>query len=173
MAARTKQLAKDPLDEMNKPKSAEREAYEGQKEREDREALERFYLATGQVKPEQGAQRALAHLADKIQRMTPTATFEPVEVPLTLAGRKAVLRFAPSPSKPDKRYVELSVSSESELSTSSQWLESGSNADLIEYLRRPDVVADTPATADELVQSLSRNRPSASRSSRSRIKPQG
>ena len=52
MAARTKQLAKDPLDEMNKPKSAEREAYEGQEEREDREALERFYLAIGQVKPE-------------------------------------------------------------------------------------------------------------------------
>ena len=94
--------------------------------------------------------------------MTPTATFEPVEVPLTLAGRKAVLRFAPSPSKPDKRYVELSVSSESEFSTSSQWLESGSNADLIEYLRRPDVVADTPATADELVQSYQSGWPAES-----------
>lgn len=159
MAARSRQLAKNLLDEMDKPKSAEREAYEAQKEREDREALERFYIATGQVKPEQVAQRALAELADKIERLAPAdATFEAVEVPLTLSGRKAVLRFAPSPSKPDKRYVELSVSSESGLSTSSQWLDSGTNADLITYLRRPDVVADTLATADELAQSLSRNR---------------
>ncbi len=159
MAARSRQIAKDLLDELGKPRSAEREAYEAQKEREDREALERFYIATGQVKPEQVAQRALVELADMIERMAPTgATFEPLEVPVTLGGRKAVLRFAPSPSKPDKRYVELSVSSESGLSTSSQWLDSGSSTDLIAYLRRPEVVADTLATAEELAQSLIRNR---------------
>ena len=55
MAARSRQLAKDLLDEMDKPKSPKCEAYEAQKERADREALERFYIATGQIKPEQVA----------------------------------------------------------------------------------------------------------------------
>jgi hypothetical protein len=158
MAARSRQLAKDLLDEMDKPKSPKCEAYEAQKERADREALERFYIATGQIKPEQVAQRALTELAEKIERMAPTSAFEPVEVPVTLVGRKDVLRFAPSPSKPDKRYVELSISSESGLSTSSQWLESGTNEELVAYLRRPEVIAETIATAAELAQSLSRNR---------------
>ncbi len=158
MAARSRQLAKDLLDEMDKPKSPKCEAYEAQKERADREALERFYIATGQITPEQVAQRALAELADTIERMAPTSAFEPVEVPVTLVGRKDVLRFAPSPSKPDKRYVELSISSESGLSTSSQWLESGTNEELVAYLRRPEVIAETIATAAELAQSLSRNR---------------
>ncbi len=159
IAARSRQVAKDLLDEMDKPKSPEREAYEAQKGREDAEALERFYIATGQVKPQQVTQRALVELADRIERAAPTsADFEPIEITLTLVGRKAVIRFSPSPSKPDKRYVELSVSSESGLSTSSQWLDSGSNDDLIAYLRKPEVVADTLVTAEELVQSLSRNR---------------
>ena len=93
-------------------------------------------------------------MADTIERLAPEAAFEPVEISVTLAGRKGVLRFAPSPSKPDKRYVELSISSESGLSTSSQWLESGTNEDLVAYLRKPEVVADTIATAEELVESL-------------------
>ena len=46
--ARSKQLAKDLLDALDKPISPEREVYDAQKEREDREALERFYRATGQ-----------------------------------------------------------------------------------------------------------------------------
>jgi hypothetical protein len=153
-----KQLAKDLLDELDKPTSPEREAYEAQKEREDREALERFYIATGQVAPDQILGRALAELADKIERMNPPGPFEAVELPFTIKGRKAVLRFAPSPTKPEKRYVELSIQSESGLSTSSQWLENGSNADLVTYLRKPEVIADTLSTVDELVESLSRNR---------------
>jgi hypothetical protein len=158
MAARSKQLAKDLLEQMDEPQSKERAEYEAQKEREDREALERFYVATGQVKPEQIMQRALVELADKIERMNPPGEFEPVEVPLTLGGRKAVLRFAPSPSKPDKRYVELSIASESGLSTSSQWLDSGTNAELVAYLRKPEVIADTLATSEELAQSLASHR---------------
>jgi hypothetical protein len=158
MAARSKQLAKDLLEQMDEPQSKERAEYEAQKEREDHEALERFYVATGQVKPEQVMQRALVELADKIERMNPRGEFEPVEVPLTLGGRKAILRFAPSPSKPDKRYVELSIASESGLSTSSQWLDSGTNAELVAYLRKPEVIADTLATSEELAQSLASHR---------------
>src|SRR5512138_2189686 len=118
MAARSRQLAKDSLDEMDKPKSPEREAAEAQKEREDREALERFYIATGQLTPEKVCLRALHELADAIERIDPKSTFEPIEIPVTMANRRGVLRFAPSPSKADKRYVELSISSESGLSTS-------------------------------------------------------
>ncbi len=109
---------------------------------------------------EQAIGRALSELADRIERMGPVARFDSVDVGLTLAGRRrAILRFAPSPSQPQsKRYVELRVFTESGLSTSSQWLESGSNAELVAYLRRPDVVAETATTARELMESLRRNR---------------
>jgi hypothetical protein len=158
MAARSRQFAQELLHEMDTPKTPEREVYEAQKAREDREGLEQFYIATGQITPEQVAQRALAELAAQIERMAPTSAFEPVEVLVTLAGRQGVLRFAPSPSQPDKRYVELSLASESGLSTSSQWLASGTNEELVAALRRPEVIAETLATAVELAQSLSRNR---------------
>ena len=158
MAARSKQLAKDLLDEMDKPKNDEREAYEAQKECEIREALERFYGRTGQVKPDL-PQQAIAELAHRIEQMPPgVMTFEDIEVPLTIAGRKEVLRFAPSPSNPGRRFIELTVWSQSGLSTSSQWLESGSSDDLIAHLRRPEMVADIRSTADGLIQSLNRNR---------------
>jgi hypothetical protein len=159
MAARTKQLAKDLLDQLDEPESKERAEYQAQKEREDREALEKFYIATGQVKPEQVMQRALVELADQIERLNPPdGDFEAVEVPFTLHDRKAILRFGPSPSSPDKRYVELSIASESGLSTSSQWLEKATNAELVAYLRKPEVIADTIATSEELAQSLASHR---------------
>ena len=94
------QAGDDPSPFADKPQSKERQEYETQKERE---ALERFHIATGQGKPEQVMQRALVELADKIERMNPPGDFEPVEIPLTLGGRKGMLRFAPSPSKPGKR----------------------------------------------------------------------
>lgn len=157
---RSKQLAKDLLDELDKPISPEREAQLAEKERADREALEKFYIATGQIKPEQVMQRALAELADKIERMNAPVSgpFEQLELPIELKGRKGTLRFAPSPRKPENRYVELSIYSESGLSTSSQWLEQGTAEALVAYLRKPEVVADTLTTADELMESLSRNR---------------
>ena len=109
--------------------------------------------------PEQVFGRLLAEMADTIERINPPdGPFEPVELPLTIKGRRAVLRFAPSPNKADRRHVELSINSESGLSTSSQLLDNGTNADLVAYLRRPDVVADTIATAEEGIMSLTRNR---------------
>lgn len=154
---RAKQLAKDILDELDKPTSPERLAQQAQKEREDREALERFYIATGQIKPEQVMQRALAELADKIERMTAPAT-DLFELPIEIKGRKGTLRFAPSPTKPEHRHVEISIYSDSGLSTSSQVLESGTREALVVYLRRPEVITDTLHTVDELKESLGRNR---------------
>ncbi len=160
MAAPTKDLAKEILDELDKPTSPEREAQQAEKERRDREALEKFYIDTGQVKPEQVMQRALAALADQIERMNPPATgpFDTFELPIEVKGRKGTLRFAASPRKAENRYVELSVYSESGQSTSSQWLEQGTAEALVSYLRKPEVVVDTLTTVDELMISLSRNR---------------
>jgi hypothetical protein len=156
----TKQLAKDILDELDKPTSPEREAQLAEKERADREALEKFYIATGQIKPEQVMQRALVELADKIERMKAPVSgpFDMLELPIEIKGRKGTLRFAASPRKAENRYVELSIYSESGLSTSSQWLEQGTAEALVAYLRKPEVVADTLTTVDELMLSLSRNR---------------
>jgi len=157
MAERSKQLAKDLLEELDKPMSAEREAYEAQKEREDRESLERFYVQTGQKEPTMAAQ-AIAELIRRIEALPSyLLTFEEIEVPFTLVRRKAVLRFAPSLSKPGKRYVELTVWSPSGLSHSSQWLKSGSSEALIAHLRRPEMWGDIYNTAEELMQSLERD----------------
>ncbi|MEO8701017.1 MAG: hypothetical protein ABI867_13295 [Kofleriaceae bacterium] len=48
LASRSKQLAKDILDELDRPIDPDRVAFEAEKDREDREALERFYVSTGQ-----------------------------------------------------------------------------------------------------------------------------
>jgi hypothetical protein len=113
-----------------------------------------------EFEPEQVMQRALTELADAIERMTVplTGPFEPLELPIEIKGRKGTLRFAPSPRKPENRYIEISIYSESGLSTSSQWLEQGTVDRLVAYLRKPEVVDDTLSTADELMLSLSRNR---------------
>ena len=126
MAARSEQLAGDLADELDKPKSDEREACEARKESEDREALERFYARTGQINPDP-VQQAIAELVHRMEQApTGAIRFADIEAPLTIAGRRGVLRFAPSPSKPGRRFIELAVWSESGLSNFSQWLESGS-----------------------------------------------
>jgi hypothetical protein len=153
------EFARWVLDEMNKPKSPEREAYEAQKEIEDRAAIDRMYIATGQYEPETLLTRLLAIMAEIIERLDPPdGPFEPVELKLMYKGRKGVLRYAPSPNKPDRRYVELSFNTESDISTSSVWLDNGTNAELVKYLRRPEVVADAIRLADEAIISLARNR---------------
>ena len=96
-------------------------------------------------------------LAETIERMNSDGPFEPVELKFCYKGRNGILRFAPSPNKPDRRYVELSINTESDLSTSSQWLDNGTNAELVNYLRKPEVVADTIRLADEAIISLARN----------------
>jgi hypothetical protein len=158
MAAQSKELAKDLLDELDRPKSDEHEAYEARKEDEDREALEQFYRRTGQVTPDP-LQQAIAALAERIEEMPPGVTaFEAIEVPLTITGRKAMLRFAVSPAKPDRRFLDLTVWSASGLSTSAQWLSNGSGDELIAHLRRPEMAADIRSSAEELIQSLDRHR---------------
>ena len=152
------QFAKDVLEEMNKPPSADREAYEARKELEDRREIEKTYIATGQYEPDKLFTRLLAIMAETIETLNPPdGPFDTVELKLKYKGRRGILRFAPSPNKAHLRYVELSINSESDLSTSSQWLDNGTNAELVRYLRRFDVVADTIATADEAIISLARN----------------
>jgi len=122
------------------------------------DTLERFYAATGQSTPESVIRRMLAELADKIERLDPQGTFEAVELPFAFGDRKGLLRFAPHASKADKRSIELAIQSETGLSTSSRFLDHGTNTSLVNYLRKPEVVADTIATAEELMEALSRNR---------------
>lgn len=151
-------FARDVLEEMNKPPTAERLAYEAQKEIDDRREIEKMYIATGQYAPDKLFTRLLAIMAETIETMNPPdGPFETVELKLNYKNRDGILRFAPSPNKAHLRYVELSINSESGLSTSSQWLDNGTNAELVTYLRRSDVVADTIATADEAIISLARN----------------
>jgi len=155
---RGQQLANDLLDEMDKPKSPEREAYEARKDREDREALERMYIATGQYEPPKMFSKLLALMANAIEQLNPPdGEFPAIEMPLTFKGHKGSLRFSAS-GKPHLRNIQLSIESESGLSTSSTYLDNGSNAEIVKYLRRPEVVAETIHTAEESIISFARNR---------------
>src|SRR5688572_19573996 len=69
--ARTTQLAKDILEALDREDDPERLAYAVQKEREDREALERFYVRTGQ-KPAPGESETVVAVWDYASR--PEAT---------------------------------------------------------------------------------------------------
>ncbi len=158
MAAGARQLAKDLLDELDNPASPQRLAERARKEREDAEALQRFYRATGQ-RPATAAEAA-RELAEVIDRTPAKGPFEPIEIPIAgPGGRKAELRFAHSPTRPqEKRYLELRVYTPSGISNSAQWLLSGSNAELAAYLRAAGTLAEMEGTALELVESLERNR---------------
>lgn len=70
--ARTKRLAKDLLEALDSEDDPERLAYEVRKEREDREALERFYVRTGQ-RPAPGESEEVVAVWDYASR--PEATF--------------------------------------------------------------------------------------------------
>lgn len=165
MAARSKRLAKTILDALDKPKDPERRAYEEQKDREDREALEKFYLVTGQKPPPHAESTdgpivaALHELADRVEQTPHVGSFAPIDVGFTpVEGTKAVLRFSPLPSTPESgRYVELRVFSKSGQSKSSQWLTSGSNDVLFAYLRRPDAVTEVMKTMREIVEAQQRH----------------
>lgn len=158
LTTRAQQFAKDVLEEMDKPKSLEREKYEAQKEREDQESIERMYVATGQYEPSQMFTKLIEWMIEAIeQRNPPDGPFEPIEFALQYKRRKGALRFAPVPGKPARRYVEISIKTESELSTSSAMFDTGTNAEIVQYLRRPTMAAELIEMADDGIVSLARN----------------
>lgn len=152
-----KEFAQFILKEMDKPKSAERQAYEEQKEAEDRIAIERMYADTGQIKPEEIMAKALRILAEKIEQLNPSGEFEPIEVSIRIKRRDGALRFAAMPPKYGKNQVELSIQTESGQSTSTQVLELGSTTELIAFLRKPETIAQALATVDDCMLSLERH----------------
>ena len=103
---------------------------------------------------------AAAHeLAARIDGLPETGEFGAVEQAFVHAGRRAVLRCAPSPADPERaRYVELRVASASGQSTTSQWLLAGSNGELAAYLRWPETVEDIPRHVRGLVESQQQHR---------------
>ncbi len=68
MVARAKQLAKDLLEGLDAPDNPERAAYEAEKERTDRAALEAFYVRTGQRAPASAFDRVLANPGSALAR---------------------------------------------------------------------------------------------------------
>jgi hypothetical protein len=72
------------------------------------------------------------------------------------SGLTAIQSLGPSPeNKSFKRYIQLTVFTPSGLSHSSQWLQSGTNA---EFLRRESIVPEINSVAGELVISLQQHR---------------
>lgn len=102
---------------------------------------------------------ALHELAARIERLPETGEFGAAEQAFVHAGRRAVLRCAPSPADPERvRFVELRVTSESGRSTTSQWLLAGSNGELAAHLRWPETVGDIPRHIRGLVEAQQQHR---------------
>ncbi len=160
ITTRSKRLAQDILDELDRPISNERAAQLARKEEEDRASLERFYVTSGQAEPEAILARRLTELVDAIERADPprTGTFAPIEMSFPMPGRRAALRFAASPSKAERRYVELSVGTPSGISTSSSWLDIGTHDDLLAWLRTSEALAAAVRAFAGALESLERNR---------------
>ena len=141
---------------MNTPVSPEREAYEAQRELDDREALTHFYRLTRQLKAT--VAEAVSTLAYKLKELPAEGPFEELVVEVEgLCGRKATLSLGASNS-PHLRAVVLTVFTPSELSRSSTWLTCGTNEELAAYLRRETLVAEIGAATEGAVISLERNR---------------
>jgi len=149
MATRSKKLAKDLLDGMDAPDDPDRIAYDEQKRIADKQALEDFYVRTGQKKPS-AAGSAAKKLADRVASLT-EGTFEPID---EAVSAHVALRFAPQPSDPKaERYVQVRVTTPSGGSVSSQSLGRGTTAELVAKLRSPAVAAEIEETAEKLVDS--------------------
>src|SRR5262245_61927196 len=95
MEARTRELARLILEEMDKPGSPEREACLTQKDREDSEALEQFYRLCGQRKAT--VVEAVSALILALEALPLDGPFSGIEVEIEgLCGRKAMLSLRPS-----------------------------------------------------------------------------
>ncbi len=151
------EFAKWILEEMDKPTTPEQEAYETQKELEDREAYKHFYRISGQVKAT--VAEAISTLIYSLKSLPKDGTFDLIEVQVTgLHGRKAILSLGSSPLKaPFRRYAELRVYTLSEISHSSQWLDNGTNEELLAFLQRASISSEIDELAKELMISLERN----------------
>lgn len=150
------QFAKWALEEMNKPKSKEREEYEAKKEREDQIGYLQIYLKTGQITAEEIVKQAVDKLIAEIEKLGPLEKFDKIEVPLLIANRAAALRYTPSTSlkRLHLRYIELAVWEGSCLST---YLDTGAHEEMLQFLRRPTIVAEVLKTGDEAIISLERD----------------
>jgi hypothetical protein len=153
---RGQQFAPWVLEEMDKPVSPEREAYEARKESEDRECMTHFYRLTRQLKA--SVPEVVCTLAYKLKGLPPEGPFPDVVVDVEgLCGRKATLALVASDS-PHLRAIVLTVSTPSGLSTSSVWLTCGTNREVAEFLKRESLVGEIGAAAEDGVVSLERNR---------------
>ena len=148
MATRSKKLAKDLLDGMDAPDDPDRIASDEQKRITDKQALEDFYVRTGQKKPS-AAGTAANKLADRAGSLVEGA-FEPID---EAVSSHVTLSFAPLPSDPKSgRYVQIRVTTPSGGSVTSQWLARGTTAELVAKLRSPGVAAEIEDTAEKLVE---------------------
>lgn len=143
MANRSKKLAKDLLEAMDKPDDPARQAYEAEKEIADKEALDDFYVRTGQKKKASAAGGAATRLAGRIAGASGTVDEQ--------VSEHVALRFGALPSG-GEQYVQVRVTTASGGSTSSQFLARGSATELAAKLGSADVAKEIEDTAAALVE---------------------
>lgn len=77
-------------------------------------------------------------LAPKAEQAPVRGSFEHIDEPIGAFGECSdlSLRFAPNPLEPEKRFLEVRVTSKSAKTTSGRWVKQGTNEDVASFLRR-------------------------------------
>src|SRR4051812_45919348 len=104
MATRSKKLAKDLLDGLDKPDDPARQAYDAEKEIADKQALDDFYVRTGQKKKASAAAAAAGRLAERLAGAAGTVDED--------VSEHVALRFGSLPSS-GEQYVQVRVTTAS------------------------------------------------------------
>jgi hypothetical protein len=91
--------------------------------------------------------------ADEVERAPQHGPFEHVvrSIGQVEPAGELAFRFAPNPLEPDRRFLELRVSSKSGKTTSGRWIKQGTNREIAEYLRDAQTPDQVVAACDALL----------------------
>jgi hypothetical protein len=143
--------------------AAAREAREAAKEAEDRVALEKFYVETGQKGANETIEQAIAkmvrHLAERIGRdAADLGEVKPILQPLPSPDPfgSAELSFGSLPAPERSRALTVRIENPNGKSTAPEVLKRGSNGEIVAYLRDPHTPVALVGVMKKLVETLPR-----------------
>lgn len=131
--------ANEPIEDMDAPTPREREKQRALKERQDQLAAFRLQVETKQMTRKEIVKRTLAQLIARIETQNPEFAISPIDVPVLIGSSLGTLRYGSSTMNRRDRYAQLMVWGGDLESRSPKWTESGTQAEMLAFFRRPDI----------------------------------
>jgi hypothetical protein len=129
----------DPIEDMAAPTPVEVEKQRARKERQDQLAAFLLQVETKQLTRKQIVQQALAGLIARIEMQNPECAISHIDVPILVGWSLGTLRYGSSTMNRRERYAQLMVWGGDLESRSPMWTESGTQAEMLAFFRRPDI----------------------------------